>query len=167
MRPKSNTHLESLVKSAFLKELIQRLEALFQTLEAEEPPPSQIKGQIASVIESIEARLKDEELADQIDSAISEENDDLILENAQLVKENAALHAKLSHQEQSLLVEGIRLRKTEETQNRWTPFCPNCNSLATFPNVDYQIFCSANCGWTSDVNKDELAKIIAKLDHPQ
>jgi hypothetical protein len=54
----------------------------------------------------------------------------------------------------------IEFRRGKRTGGVWMPFCPKCHMPA---RRDLGIFCSAECGWNSDLSSEDLPRIVAQL----
>jgi hypothetical protein len=56
----------------------------------------------------------------------------------------------------------IEFRRGKRTGGVWMAFCPKCK-MPALSSDDWDVTCSANCGWTSSISKQELPRIAAQL----
>jgi len=83
-------------------------------------------------------------------------------ENATLMQAKASLERQLAEAqaEEIRIHSAIEFRRGKRTGGVWVPFCPKCHMPA---RKDLGIFCSAECGWNSDLSSDDLPRIISQL----
>jgi len=125
---------------------------------------------IVDLAKDLESRAKDRRDMDTIHKiqalAFSFQSGytDIVERDVSLVQENAELKRLLaeSQAEEVRVHSAIEFRRGKRTGNQWTAFCPKCRMPARATD-DFGVFCSANCGWVSDVSKQELPRIIAQL----
>lgn len=127
--------------------------------------------EIVDLAEKLESRVKerrDIDLLKQIHSlafSLQSQQMEVMERDMRLMEENAELKAKLakSQSEDIRIEEGIEFRKGERTSGRWKPFCPKCHMPASQIN-DFDIVCSAECGWSVWVPFSEYNETLEKLN---
>ena len=87
---------------------------------------------------------------------------DIVERDVRLMEENAELRRQLAEtQEEEIRIHSaIEFRRGKRTGGDWIPFCPKCHMPA---RKDLGIFCSAECGWNSDLSSADLPRTISQL----
>lgn len=132
---------------------------------------------IVDLAKDLESRVKDRKDIDTLRTIISltqsvqahdvevvERDIRVMQENANLVSENAELKRQLAEakSEDIRIHSALEFRRGKRTGGQWMPFCPKCHMPALITD-DFNISCSANCGWMSGVTKHDLPSIISQL----
>jgi hypothetical protein len=125
---------------------------------------------IVDLAKDLESRAKDRRDMDTIHKiqslAFSFQSGytDIVERDVGLVQENAELKRQLAEaeSEEIRIHSAIEFRRGKRTGGQWMPFCPKCKMPARVSN-DFGVFCSSNCGWTTDVSSEQLPSIVSEL----
>src|SRR5262245_44922204 len=127
---------------------------------------------MVDLIKDLESRLKDRkdvEAIHQIQSlafSLQSQHVEIVEQNLALVQENTELKRQLaeSQSEEIRIRDAIEFRRGKRTGGEWVPFCPKCHMPARVSHAEGRIFCSATCGWVSDLPAANLRSVVQQLD---
>ena len=70
---------------------------------------------------------------------------------------------KKEHEEEVQVWDSVEIRRGKRTFNLWRPFCPKCHMPLLLDNR-FNVECSGNCGFISDMNKNAVVKLMNDLE---
>ena len=125
---------------------------------------------IIDLVKDLESRAKerrDIDLIHKIQSlalSLQAHDADIVERDIRLMEENSHLKRQLAEaQSEDIRIDtAIEFRRGERTSGRWMPFCPKCHMPAVIDDRGLS-GCSANCGWITNITKNQLNIVISKL----